>query len=54
MNKTLTHWFWLGYFFSIGFKKSPFIYKTPLHFVWNVWMVYIVFLFELKVMNVKY
>jgi len=26
MIKTLTHWFWMGYFLSIGFKKSSFLY----------------------------
>jgi len=27
MIKTLTHWNWMGYFLSIGFKKSSFICK---------------------------
>jgi len=27
MIKILTHWFWMGYFLSISFKKSLFICK---------------------------
>jgi len=43
MIKTLTRWFWICYFLSISFKKSPFICKwsfntiqSNLHFIWTL------------------
>jgi len=53
----------MGYFLSVGFKKSSFLCKLSfnttlmgyLDFVWNLWMLYIIFYLNLWLKyDVKY
>jgi len=61
MIKILTYWFWI-IFLSISFKKKSFICKLSfntillsyLDFVWDLWMLCIVFYLSLRLKYVKY